>query len=289
MAGDKKVVIKQGQDQSPPENPMSASTTPSCDFPRRFPFRLLPLVTSLLLLACLMFRHSEFVWDGIYSSIRSMPIKATLEVCNNFATETVYFVVGVMIWLYDPPRRRTLPILVFALLATSSVTQLGKQTTGRARPTYGVRLGVTEIAWTQKYIAAHPDSKLALEPGDHWYWFESRPFRNDEFKSFPSGHSAGAVVLATYLSILYARASWLWYGLAVLCGMARIEKRRHYPEDVIFGWCIGFLVSSLIFASPWAVRWADGFSAWLEARLVRCFGQRASGVIPLPSRLIPTE
>jgi undecaprenyl-diphosphatase len=62
-----------------------------------------------------------------------------------------------------------------------------------------------------------------------------------DFFSFPSGHTAGAFVVA--LSVAYCHPSLavpacLW---AAFVGFSRLYLRVHYPTDVLAGACLGIL------------------------------------------------
>lgn len=64
--------------------------------------------------------------------------------------------------------------------------------------------------------------------------------------SFPSGHAAGALVLAGALAVVAirhgARMQWMW-ALAALTagavGVSRVMLAVHWPSDVVAGWCAG--------------------------------------------------
>lgn len=58
--------------------------------------------------------------------------------------------------------------------------------------------------------------------------------------SFPSGHSAGAFAVAPVLARHFGRRVAVpAYVLAVMTGMGRLEDRRHYLSDVVFGAALG--------------------------------------------------
>ncbi len=64
---------------------------------------------------------------------------------------------------------------------------------------------------------------------------------NNEFQSFPSGHTAVAfafsTVLAEYFDTYYSRIAF--YGLASLTAYARVLNNQHYLSDVFFGALVG--------------------------------------------------
>lgn len=58
--------------------------------------------------------------------------------------------------------------------------------------------------------------------------------------SFPSGHTAGAFAIAPVLADHFGRkVGYPAYALAVMTGLGRLEDRRHYLSDVVFGAALG--------------------------------------------------
>lgn len=67
---------------------------------------------------------------------------------------------------------------------------------------------------------------------------ESRMRLLDRF-SFPSGHTAGAFLMATVVSFFYPLISAVFFTWAMLVGVSRIYLGVHYPTDVLAGMVVG--------------------------------------------------
>ncbi len=64
--------------------------------------------------------------------------------------------------------------------------------------------------------------------------------------SFPSGHAAITMALATSVYFYRKRLGGLLFAFAFVVGMARIYVGVHYPLDVGVGFLIGYLVPKLL-------------------------------------------
>jgi hypothetical protein len=76
-------------------------------------------------------------------------------------------------------------------------------------------------------------------------FFKSALFTSNG-SSFPSGHSAGAFVVATVLSTRYKNHKWVpWvmYSFATAISASRITTLGHFPSDVFVGGAMGYAVS----------------------------------------------
>jgi undecaprenyl-diphosphatase len=62
----------------------------------------------------------------------------------------------------------------------------------------------------------------------------------DEF-SFPSGHTAGAFLMALLLVTFYGIPAPLLFGWAFMVGFSRVYNGVHYPSDVLVGALLGLL------------------------------------------------
>lgn len=64
-------------------------------------------------------------------------------------------------------------------------------------------------------------------------------------RSFPSGHSAAAVVSAVVLAWFYPRLAWMFWVLAVGCAVSRYLDAMHWPSDCWAGAFIGYAAAGL--------------------------------------------
>jgi undecaprenyl-diphosphatase len=83
-----------------------------------------------------------------------------------------------------------------------------------------------------------------MRPGDSWIGW--RPGNKDvKTQSFPSGHSAGAVVLAATLGAFYPKLRWLLWTLAIGCALSRYLDAVHWPSDCWAGVLIGYAAARI--------------------------------------------
>ena len=64
-------------------------------------------------------------------------------------------------------------------------------------------------------------------------------------QSFPSAHTATAFGLAIGLVRIYPRARWLFFCLATLAAVQRLEAGAHFLSDVCAGAALGLFVAGL--------------------------------------------
>ena len=82
-----------------------------------------------------------------------------------------------------------------------------------------------------------------------------RGLKNDDYKSFPSGHATAAFALASTVtaetSLWWPDSRWvvgpIMYGAATLTGVSRIYNNQHWASDVIAGAAIGTFTGIKIF------------------------------------------
>ena len=59
--------------------------------------------------------------------------------------------------------------------------------------------------------------------------------------SFPSSHAATSMAVALVVSLLFRRSNPWIFALPLFVGWSRIYVGKHFPVDVVGGWCVGML------------------------------------------------
>ncbi|MBD3265908.1 phosphatase PAP2 family protein [bacterium] len=137
---------------------------------------------------------------------------------GDFPTGCLLFCLVCWITGYVRRKRMWRQIAIACLLASllaGATTQITKHVVGRARP-------YTEQQ--QGFYFLHPSAS---------------------FHSFPSGHTASSVALATAVAVIAPEFSFpaiIWGGGV---GWSRIQMNSHFPTDVFAGACIGILFGAL--------------------------------------------
>ncbi len=200
-----------------------------------------------------------FVWDGpISDAARSInlggDLRRELEAFQQYGQGGAILLVILLIWTLDPPRRRRLLDYALALGATALVVMPMKLLIGRPRPKFddpGEILGP---------LGVYP---INDEVGLRHAWEVGSGISSDLW-SMPSSHTAYAVVMSVFLSVLYPKIRPIAVGLALLVGGCRVLFGAHYPSDVLIGGGVGLLVASWVVRSSRGVRLLD----WLWVRLI---------------------
>ncbi len=83
-----------------------------------------------------------------------------------------------------------------------------------------------------------------LRPPMDTFAYLWRPFSDHPWSTgglgMPSSHTMVAFGGAAAMSRLFPRAWWLWYALAVACGVTRVLAVAHFASDVVVGACLGW-------------------------------------------------
>jgi len=71
--------------------------------------------------------------------------------------------------------------------------------------------------------------------------------------SMPSGHTAMAFSMARVLAHLHPRQRWMYYSLASLVGLARVQRDEHFVSDVFVGALVGEYAADRVLANSEAI------------------------------------
>lgn len=246
-------------------------------FPQSLTVRRIRLawVAAIVALACIPFAVS--IHHAVYHFLHHLPIKGFYAAATQFPSATIVTLVLASVALLDRRRAHFIAYFLVAIALSSAVNDSLKYLTGRARPRYSVLLGHTERKWIKNYREEHPGTRIREGTADQWIGVGSdNPVFFDGYSSFPSGHSNSSFVLAAFLSAMYPEGRILWCLAAAGTGVARVEGQRHWPEDVMFGGALGWIIAQLVFSWRWPLR----LGLWAVSRMRRPASNKKPGPRP---------
>ena len=98
----------------------------------------------------------------------------------------------------------------------------------------------------------------------------TRPDQSNN-KSFPSGHAADSFMLATVLTHHYGKKFGIpVYALATFVAYSRVDKKKHFASDVVFGGTLGYVMARTAIRGH--VERADKRIAWFPTVGRGCVG-----------------
>jgi membrane-associated phospholipid phosphatase len=63
--------------------------------------------------------------------------------------------------------------------------------------------------------------------------------------------------MVAFLAAVYPKGRWIWFLLGIGTGLARVRLRHHYPEDVLCGGALGWIVAQWVFTWRWPLALGD--------------------------------
>ena len=211
------------------------------------------IVAVFMALLALPWANQTYV--PIYHFFRHLPLGFLYSVATRIPCIPVIAFIIAAIFKLHPRRRATIPYFVVSLLLTVGVNESIKHLASRARPASSIRMSEKFKTSLIDYNRTHADSGVKPLRQDQWLGPEGQhPSQVGEYASFPSGDANAAFSMATYLSAVYPAASAVWYAGATSTAIARVARGRHWPEDVLFGAALGWLLSKIVLSWIWPGR-----------------------------------
>jgi membrane-associated phospholipid phosphatase len=189
----------------------------------------------------------------VQPGLSGLPLDDFWNTTRQFAATTgvliVFSAIGLL--LTGVRRRIVLTTLALALLAGAAVNEPIKRITGRIRPEFSTSLNArSQRSFDRKAAERYGQYELRADGTMQWLIGRglNRPWFFDAYASFPSGHSNAAAVLSVVLAAAFPRGRWLWLVLGVGCALSRVRHDRHFLEDCLVGFGIGWIMAHLVVA-----------------------------------------
>jgi membrane-associated phospholipid phosphatase len=154
-----------------------------------------------------------------------------IDLGEMFGSKPGLVLIPLAILLMDPRRWERLGMMLRGLLAQLAMVQPAKVLFGRARPPFDRR---------NEFVIPADEPHVG-----EWFGPDADPWGahrlDTDWLSYPSGHSALAVLLACMLTHFYPRGAAIWWLLGGLCILQRMVNAQHFPSDGLAGAGIGLL------------------------------------------------
>ena len=201
--------------------------------------RAIYAVPVLLVASVVVIFTGEISWGGGFArALRDATHDGPLDFLEEFISLGEMFgskpglvLVPLAILLMDPRRWERLGMLLRGLLAQLAMVQPAKVFFGRARPPFDRR---------NDFVIPAGEPHVG-----EWFGPDANPWGAHRFEtewlSYPSGHSALAVLMACMLTHFYPRGAAIWWFLGGMCILHRMVAAQHFPSDSLAGAAIGLL------------------------------------------------
>lgn len=208
-------------------------------FVRRAAWTALALLMLAAAAAAVDLRASQFFKRK--ATLRNHPVVGRLtkvvELCEVFGYGGTVLLVVVLAGSLDPAGLRAMPRLLAGAFGGGLAADAIKMLVCRLRPKYADQDGTV------------------LETFRGWLPILHESTLQHQFQSFPSAHTATAFGLATVLAWRHPRGAAMFFLLAALAGLQRVQARDHFVSDVFVGAAIGVLCGAACVGPKLAGRW----------------------------------
>jgi membrane-associated phospholipid phosphatase len=131
--------------------------------------------------------------------------------------------------------------LFYINIFSGFISVILKWTFGRVRP-WGIRDGGDNFGFL---LFRNTELPLLEKIKIHFATLIDSP---GTYASFPSGHTTTVVAIATYLTLLFPRYIYLWFGFALASASGRILATDHFVSDVVAGFIVGTLSTLYLYS-----------------------------------------
>lgn len=190
-----------------------------------------PLIISLLCLSVVALPFDAIITANRRSGFLAGDIRRIIQLSEIFGHGFGLAVIGYMIWILAPVKRRFFPRLIACAILPGLLVHMLKSIVARRRPGY--------------YYPEFVDNA-----SETWLGFTPNGFPNHEYltQSFPSAHAATAFGLAIAMGWMFPQGRNAFFVFAFLAAIQRVVYGAHWASDVLVGSAVGILVASTVFS-----------------------------------------
>lgn len=204
----------------------------------RMPRRYWAVAVTLALVAAALASFDVPISEAIVRWDWPSDLRKLVTLSEVFSHGTGVIVILLVIFVTVPDIRLKMWRLAACPIMGGVSSNLTKLMIARYRPQYFYQLA----------RESGPDVPLEVENTFDGWWPVINPEQLGQHlvQSFPSAHTTTAFAFAVGLSWAFPRGRYLFFALAILAGLQRIDSQSHWPSDVFFGAGLGTLVGALV-------------------------------------------
>jgi membrane-associated phospholipid phosphatase len=197
-----------------------------------------------ILLGLLLWPLDAFLLRALSGVLIDSELEVALRSAQQFGDLFAILVTALLIWQLDPARRRRLADLVAAAALVAAACLALKMAVARPRPEFGTP--AVFVGPFRSYEVPHRGKLHAV-----YSWQVHRQL-SARLWSMPSSHTALAVVLGVFLTVLYPKLFWFCLVMVGLVAFGRVHFGEHYPTDALVGAVMAYGIGG------WVVRQRRG-------------------------------